>query len=381
MNSVIKPHQTPAKVCTRVIFKPLNPHNLQPTQIHQHSTKKRSTLRCRASPDTSNDADNWALFIECDGALLDAHNSGHRVAFNQAFIDIGYNCVDWTPKIYNDLIRLGDGTGEGLIRIYYEMMGWPMMLPTKERQAFTKKVHAEKCRVMAQMAAKGEIPLRPGVAEFIDEALAEGVKIGVITCTASAPEDSLLSSAMLNLGPSRASKLQILGAGALGSQDDDENNDDATESSNNTDTTEDQFSIEALDRLAAKAKSVTASSFVRAMNLNGKGLGVTVDPALLAARIRGGLHASPSYLAAVLATFGVPASRAAMVSASHSLMVSAAAVGIFNAGVPPSFAGRGGYSAMDAGFDGFGRGGGVYWEKVKLMSRSKQAKQGGGAEK
>jgi hypothetical protein len=364
----MKPHQKSSKVCTRVI-------KLQPRQIHQHFTRKRSTLRCRASFDASSDADNWALFIECDGALLDAHNSGHRVAFNQAFIDIGYNCVDWTPKIYNDLIRLGDGTGEGLIRIYYEMMGWPIMLPTKERAAFTKKVHAEKCRVMAQMAAKGEIPLRPGVAEFIDEALSEGVKIGVISCTASAPEDSLLSSAMLNLGPSRASKIQILGAGALDGDGDDDN-DDTTDSST-TDTTEDQFSIEALDRVAAKAKSVSASSFVRAMNLSGKGLGVTVDPALLAARIRGGLHASPSYLAAVLATFGVPSSRAVMVSASHSLMESAAAVGVFNAGVPPSFAGRGGYSAMDAGFDGFGRGGGVYWEKVKLMARSKQAKQGG----
>lgn len=39
--------------------------------------------------------------------------------------------------------------------------------------------------------------------EFIDEALGDGCRIVLLAGTGSAPEDSVLSSAMLNLGPAR----------------------------------------------------------------------------------------------------------------------------------------------------------------------------------
>ena len=53
------------------------------------------------------------------------------------------------------------------------------------------------------MTAKGEVPVRPGVAQFLDDALAEGAPVAVVAATASVPEDGLVSSAMLNLGPNR----------------------------------------------------------------------------------------------------------------------------------------------------------------------------------
>lgn len=61
------------------------------------------------------------VIIECDGGLMDVHNDGHRVAFNKAFDDIGYSCVNWQPSIYSDLLRHGDGSGQGLIRTYYSV--------------------------------------------------------------------------------------------------------------------------------------------------------------------------------------------------------------------------------------------------------------------
>jgi hypothetical protein len=53
------------------------------------------------------------------------------------------------------------------------------------------------------MTAKGEVPLRTGAAAFLDDALADGAQIAVVAATASVPEDGLVSSAMMNLGPNR----------------------------------------------------------------------------------------------------------------------------------------------------------------------------------
>ena len=44
------------------------------------------------------------LVIECDGALIDAHVDGHRVAFNRAFAEIGHDCTNWSP-----MVRGGEG--------------------------------------------------------------------------------------------------------------------------------------------------------------------------------------------------------------------------------------------------------------------------------
>ena len=154
---------------------------------------------------------------------------------------LGYECTQWVPAVYYDLLRLGDGTGPGemsgaarrlrklarlaaarlaaarcrryhclppggpagLIRTFYDRMGWPRMLPSSERGAFVGKVYEAKCAALRAMAEKGEVPLREGVASFLDDALASGARCVVIAGTASAAEDSLVSSAMYQLGPSR----------------------------------------------------------------------------------------------------------------------------------------------------------------------------------
>ena len=65
------------------------------------------------------------------------------------------------------------------------------------------RVHALKVKLLREMAARGEVPLRPGVKEFVDEALEAGARLAVVAGTASAPEDRLVSSAMFHLGPMR----------------------------------------------------------------------------------------------------------------------------------------------------------------------------------
>jgi hypothetical protein len=201
----------------------------------QHQQRRQGSWRRSAAAEegSSGSGEAVGLIIECDGAIVDAHVEGHRVAFNRAFSvsghprvcavpcrwfvsapaptdaagcrsvllpswqrclsrcapylqEIGHDCTSWTPAVFYDLMRMGDGTGEascwrvggrtpphlccslwvvaaavpvshrltlrlchsapgeGLIAAYYSIAGWPMMLASSERGAFLKKVHALK---------------------------------------------------------------------------------------------------------------------------------------------------------------------------------------------------------------------------------------------
>ena len=285
---------------------------------------------------------------------------------------MGYGCAQWTPAIYYDLLRMGDATGPGLVQAYYDLMGWPLMLPTKERPAFKDKIYSLKKRIFKEMVDSGDIPLRAGVTDFIDEVLEDGVKPVILAGTNSAREDSVISCAMLGLGPTRAFKLQVLylnspadvspslesGPGSSGAGSGDGEG-------------EEEGPVMTMDQLMsaaqAQAKKTAAASFTRAVNMQTTwGIGMRMDPSLVAGKERAML-ASPSFMAAVLTTLGCSATDSVMVAASHSLMEAGKGVGMLVAGVPPSLAARGGYSAMDSGFDGYGAGGGLTGRKLKIM--------------
>eukprot|EP00983_Pelagomonas_calceolata_P057623 1145149-Pelagomonas_calceolata.AAC.5 len=82
----------------------------------------------------------FLLARKLDGAVVDLHHDGHRVAFNRAFESLGFECVNWPAHVYNDLLGRGDGTPEGFIAAYFEMMGWPEMMATSDRPRFLTKV-------------------------------------------------------------------------------------------------------------------------------------------------------------------------------------------------------------------------------------------------
>ena len=36
--------------------------------------------------------------------------------------ELGMDCVAWTPSVYHDLLRSGDGTAEGIVAAYFGMV-------------------------------------------------------------------------------------------------------------------------------------------------------------------------------------------------------------------------------------------------------------------
>lgn len=290
------------------------------------------------------------VILECDGILVDIHNHGHRRAFNLAFEEMGYSCSQWSPHIYYDLLRFGDSTGPGLVRAYYDMVGWPLMLSTSDRPAFVDKIYGIKQRIFSQIVKSRDLPLREGVEEFLRNAIESDARLVALAATASAPEDGVLPAVMDILGEDVSQRIQCL---SLTPNQSEENEEDVAEG---------DVSFEQLvAQVQGKGKVMSASSFVKAINLQSRGVGMRVDASMLSGVLG---SVSPSYFSAVIATNGGSASSSALVAVSNGLMECAKGAGLFTAGVPPSLTARGGYTAMDASFDGFGAGGGLTWKRL-----------------
>ncbi|EMS46442.1 hypothetical protein TRIUR3_09750 [Triticum urartu] len=92
----------------------------------------------------------------------------------------------------------------------YSTIGWPTSLPTSEKGSFTKRVLSEKLKALEKLSASDDLPLRPGVEKFIDDALSEGVPVAILA-TYGRNGEKISRSIVEKLGPERTSKLNIVG--------------------------------------------------------------------------------------------------------------------------------------------------------------------------
>jgi HAD superfamily hydrolase (TIGR01509 family) len=148
-----------------------------------------------------------ALIFDCDGVLVDTERDGHRVGFNRAFAEMGID-AEWDVALYGRLLLVAGGKER--MRAYFDEFGWPDGAETVEaRDALIVRLHKLKTEITAGLVAEGGLPLRPGIARIVDEAIAAGVKLGV--CTTSNPK---FIDAVLDLfGPERKARFDFVHAG------------------------------------------------------------------------------------------------------------------------------------------------------------------------
>lgn len=138
------------------------------------------------------------------------HRVPNRQAFNLAFQKLGLDCANWTEPIYADLTRKAGGDEERMITLFFNRIGWPSSLPTNEKETFMKSILREKQKALEEFAASSNFLLRPGVENFIDDAIREGVPVVLLTAY-SRNGDKLSRSIIQKLGHDRMSKAKIVG--------------------------------------------------------------------------------------------------------------------------------------------------------------------------
>ena len=146
-----------------------------------------------------------ALIFDCDGVLVDTERDGHRVAFNRAFEALGIQ-AQWDVPLYGELLAIGGGKER--MRHYFDTYGWPAGR-TESKDELIALLHKTKTDVFTDIIASGQLPLRPGIARIVDEAIAAGVRLGV--CTTSAPK--AIDGVLDLFGPDRKAKFEFVLAG------------------------------------------------------------------------------------------------------------------------------------------------------------------------
>ena len=146
-----------------------------------------------------------ALIFDCDGVIVDTERDGHRVAFNRAFAQKGLN-IEWDVPLYGELLKVAGGKER--MRHYFSTTQWPAGVVDKD--AFIRELHKLKTDSYMQIIDSGQLPLRPGVARLVDEAIAADITLAVCS-TSNERAVNLVAERML--GPERKSRFAAILAG------------------------------------------------------------------------------------------------------------------------------------------------------------------------
>ncbi len=119
-----------------------------------------------------------AIIFDVDGTLADTED-GHRKSFNMAFAENGLDW-NWDIALYDKLLKV---TG-GKERIKYFVSDFLKDFAKPENfDEFVRHLHKVKTAHYTTMLREGQIPLRPGIRQLIDDARAAGIKLAIATTT------------------------------------------------------------------------------------------------------------------------------------------------------------------------------------------------------
>lgn len=133
-----------------------------------------------------------AIVFDVDGTLAETERHGHRVAYNQAFAELGADW-SWDESLYGDLLRVEGG----LERLqYYFGDRRPDLVAADEGEQFIDNAYARKNRRYRELLEAGRMPLRPGVRRLIAEARSAGLRLAIASSSQRGNVAALLHNAL-----------------------------------------------------------------------------------------------------------------------------------------------------------------------------------------
>ena len=133
-----------------------------------------------------------AIIFDVDGTLAETERLGHRVAYNQAFDELGADW-QWGDTMYGDLLQI-EGGAERLDHYLSEYR--PDFVPADERDEFVGAAHARKNLHYRALVEAGEVPLRAGIRRLLEEARTAGVRLAIASSSLRANVCALLDNAL-----------------------------------------------------------------------------------------------------------------------------------------------------------------------------------------
>ncbi|MCG6929244.1 MAG: HAD-IA family hydrolase [Desulfofustis sp.] len=119
-----------------------------------------------------------ALFFDMDGVIIDTEKDGHRIAFNQAFSEFGFE-VFWDVDHYGELIRISGGKER--MRHHLETRGFGRPVDASQADELIRTLHKRKTEIFIDLIEGGGLKLRPGIHRLMKEANDRNVPICICT--------------------------------------------------------------------------------------------------------------------------------------------------------------------------------------------------------
>lgn len=133
-----------------------------------------------------------AVVFDVDGTLAETERDGHRVAFNRAFAEANLPW-HWDERLYGELLAVTGGRER--ITLFARRFA-PAWLADAGAAGRVAELHRRKNVHYAAIVEAGELKLRPGLPQLLDDLAAFGCRLAIATTTSRANVEVLLRATL-----------------------------------------------------------------------------------------------------------------------------------------------------------------------------------------
>jgi HAD superfamily hydrolase (TIGR01509 family) len=134
-----------------------------------------------------------AIIFDVDGTMADTEHA-HREAFNWAFAQEGLDW-HWDEALYTQLLDISGGK-ERLKHFWQSQHPNMVEIDAQSLASTIDRLHALKTAAYENAVSEGQVKLRPGVLELIEDAKGQGVAMAIATTTSPVNIAALLRAAL-----------------------------------------------------------------------------------------------------------------------------------------------------------------------------------------